>query len=198
MKTKILVIDDDPGIRRGLALILKAEGYRVTEAENGRAGLDLASDESPDLVLCDVSMPEMDGYEVVERLRRIPALASTPFIFLTARDERADVRKGMEIVVGHEGVRIAPLQRSTSGTDIFQFLNTRLSAERPKTAVIREIALAFEKARKAAGKILLVAGASVVQTGAAEYLEQLIKWGYVQLLVAAKLSHFAGEPNDTP
>ena len=97
MKTKILVIDDDPGIRRGLALTLKAEGYRVTEAENGRVGLELASDESPDLVLCDVSMPEMDGYEVVERLRRIPALASTPFIFLTARDERADVRKGMNL-----------------------------------------------------------------------------------------------------
>jgi serine/threonine protein kinase/class 3 adenylate cyclase/ActR/RegA family two-component response regulator len=97
VKTKILVIDDDPGIRRGLALILKAEGYRVTEAESGRAGLELASDESPDLVLCDVSMPEMDGYEVVERLRRIPALASTPFIFLTARDERADVRKGMNL-----------------------------------------------------------------------------------------------------
>jgi len=97
VKTKILVIDDDPGIRRGLALILKTEGYDVTQAENGPAGLEVASAESPDLVLCDVSMPGMDGYAVVERLRAMPALASIPFIFLTARGERADVRKGMNL-----------------------------------------------------------------------------------------------------
>jgi class 3 adenylate cyclase len=97
MLTKILIIEDDPGIRRGLALTLKSEGYRVTEVENGRAGLEAAGNELPDLVLCDVTMPEMDGYAVVEQLRRMPALASTPFIFLTARAEHADVRKGMAL-----------------------------------------------------------------------------------------------------
>jgi lysine-ketoglutarate reductase/saccharopine dehydrogenase-like protein (TIGR00300 family) len=96
----------------------------------------------------------------------------------------ADVRKGMEIIVGHQGVRVVPVQRATSRTDVFQFLNANLSAERPKGAVIREIAREFEAARKENGKLLVVAGASVVHTGAAEYLEQLIKWGYVDLLFA--------------
>jgi serine/threonine-protein kinase PpkA len=97
VKTKILVIDDDPGIRRSLALSLKTEGYNVVEADNGRAGLEIAGSELPDLIICDVNMPEMDGYAVVERLRQIPALASIPFIFLTARGERADMRRGMNL-----------------------------------------------------------------------------------------------------
>jgi lysine-ketoglutarate reductase/saccharopine dehydrogenase-like protein (TIGR00300 family) len=96
----------------------------------------------------------------------------------------ADVAKGTEIVVGHQGVRVMPAQRSTTRTDVFQFLNQNLSAERPKGAIIREVARELEKARQAKGKILIVAGASVVHTGAAEYLEQLIDWGYVDLLVA--------------
>src|SRR5438270_10445572 len=97
----------------------------------------------------------------------------------------ADVHKGMEIVIGHRGVRVLPVQRTTSRTDIFQFLNTtNFSAERPKGAIIREIAREFEAARKENGKVLVVAGASIVHTGAAEYLEHLINWGYVDLLFA--------------
>jgi lysine-ketoglutarate reductase/saccharopine dehydrogenase-like protein (TIGR00300 family) len=90
----------------------------------------------------------------------------------------------MEIVVGHQGVRVIPVERATSRTDVFQFLNANLSAERPKGAIIREIAREFEAAREGNGKLLVVAGASVVHTGAAEYLEQLINWGYVDLLFA--------------
>jgi lysine-ketoglutarate reductase/saccharopine dehydrogenase-like protein (TIGR00300 family) len=82
-------------------------------------------------------------------------------------------------------VRVAPVQRATSGTDVFGFLNTTLSAERPKVAVIRELAREFEAARQAKGRIVVVAGASVVHTGAAEYLVQLINWGYVNLLVSS-------------
>src|SRR5215213_7064980 len=95
--TKILVIEDDPGIRRSLALSLRAAGYSVVEAGNGRAGLEIGLNELPDLIICDVNMPEMDGYAVVERVRQAPTLASTPFIFLTARDERADMRRGMNL-----------------------------------------------------------------------------------------------------
>jgi class 3 adenylate cyclase len=91
-------------------LTLETEGYRVLEAENGRAGLEVAGDESPDLVLCDVNMPEMDGYALVEQLRRIPALASMPFIFLTARGERADVRKGMNL--GADDYLVKPITRA--------------------------------------------------------------------------------------
>src|SRR5512138_3172269 len=95
--SKILVIDDDTGIRRSLALSLKTRGYAVVEAAGGSAGLELAAVEAPDLVICDVNMPEVDGYEVVRRMRQSPALASTPFVFLTARDERADIRRGMNL-----------------------------------------------------------------------------------------------------
>ncbi len=96
----------------------------------------------------------------------------------------ADVRKGMEIVVGHQGVRVVPAQRATSGTDVFQLLNTNISAERPKGVLIREIARELEEARKASGKILIVTGASVVHTGAAEYLVEMINGGYVDLIIS--------------
>ncbi|MEP7071803.1 MAG: TIGR00300 family protein [Verrucomicrobiota bacterium] len=96
----------------------------------------------------------------------------------------ADVKKGMEIVVGHQGIRIVPVQRATSGKDIFQTLTPGLSAQRPKGGLIKEVAREFEEARKTNGKILVVAGASVVHTGAAEYLEQMINWGYVSLMLS--------------
>ena len=95
-----------------------------------------------------------------------------------------DVRKGDEIVIGHQGVRVVPLQRSTSRTDVFQFLNSNVSAERPKSAVIRELASEFVRIRREGGKILVVGGPAIVHTGAAEHLEQLIERGYVQRLFA--------------
>src|SRR6266705_3518214 len=129
MKTKILIIEDEPGIRRGLALTLKSEGYHVTEAENGRAGLEAAGNELPDLVLCDITMPEMDGYAVVEQMRRMPALASTPFIFLTARSEHADVRKGM--ILGADDYLSKPFTRA----ELVEAVTVRLK----KLAVWREV-----------------------------------------------------------
>jgi lysine-ketoglutarate reductase/saccharopine dehydrogenase-like protein (TIGR00300 family) len=93
-----------------------------------------------------------------------------------------DVRKGDQIVVGHQGMRVVPLQRSTSRTDVFQFLNRTVSVEQPKSAVIRELASEFRRVRSAGGKILVVGGPAIVHTGAAEHLEQLIDRGYVQRL----------------
>ena len=95
-----------------------------------------------------------------------------------------DVRKGDQIVVGHDGVRVVPLQRSVSRTDIFQFLSRNVSAEQPKSAVIRELAAEMKRIRQADEKILIVAGPAIVHTGAAEHLEQLIARGYVQRLFA--------------
>lgn len=82
-------------MRRNLALMLELEGYRVISAENGRIGVDLALQHRPDLVLCDVMMPELDGYGVVQMLRAHPETMSLPFVFLTAKGERIDVRIGM-------------------------------------------------------------------------------------------------------
>ena len=94
-----------------------------------------------------------------------------------------DVRKGMKIVAGHQGIRVAPIQRSTARTDAFEFMST-VSVEQPKSAIIREMAREFKRTREGKGKILVVAGPAVVQTGAAEHLERLIQWGYVDLLFA--------------
>ena len=94
-----------------------------------------------------------------------------------------DVRKGMKIVAGHQGIRVAPIQRSTARTDAFEFMST-VSVEQPKSAIIREMAREFKRTREGKGKILVVAGPAVVHTGAAEHLERLIQWGYVDLLFA--------------
>lgn len=95
--TKILVIEDEAGIRMTLSLMLKAEGYDVKSAENGRKGIEAARERPPDLILCDINMPEMDGFQVLEQLRKEPTLAAIPFIFLTARIDRSDLRRGMNL-----------------------------------------------------------------------------------------------------
>ena len=94
-----------------------------------------------------------------------------------------EVRKGMKIVAGHQGIRVAPIQRSTARTDAFEFMSN-VSVEQPKSAIIREMAREFKRTRDGKGKILVVAGPAVVHTGAAEHLERLIQWGYVDLLFA--------------
>lgn len=94
---KILVIEDEPEMRRNLATILKFEGFHSVTAENGRVGLDAARKEKPDLILCDVMMPEVDGYGVIAALRAQPETSAVPFIFLTARGEKPDIRAGMNL-----------------------------------------------------------------------------------------------------
>jgi DNA-binding NarL/FixJ family response regulator len=96
MKT-VLVIEDEPEMRRNIARLLKLEGYNALAAENGRAGLDAMRQTKPDLVLCDVMMPVMDGHEVLRALRQDPELRSIPFVFLTARGEKSDLRGGMNL-----------------------------------------------------------------------------------------------------
>ncbi len=95
-----------------------------------------------------------------------------------------DLKRDMQVVVGHRGIRVAPMQRATSHTDIFQFMGSNVSTDRPTSAIIREIADELHRTREAGGKILVVAGSAVVQTGAGEHLEKLIEWGYVDLLFA--------------
>lgn len=97
MKTKILIIEDNNDIRESTAEILELAGYEVKEANNGKAGVELAQQYHPDLVLCDIMMPELDGYGVLYLLNKNPETTATPFIFLTAKAERQDFRKGMEM-----------------------------------------------------------------------------------------------------
>src|SRR2546423_3173983 len=95
-----------------------------------------------------------------------------------------DVRKGDEIVVGHQGIRVVPVQRSTSHTDIFQFINSSIAADEPKSAIIRELARELKQARASGGKIAMVGGPAIVRTGAGEHLVRLIEQGYVDRLFA--------------
>jgi len=95
-----------------------------------------------------------------------------------------DVCKDDEIVVSHEGIRVVPVQRSTSRTDLFQFINVIIDADEPKSAVIRGLARELQSARAANGKIAIVAGPAIVRTGAGRHLVRLIQSGYVDRLFA--------------
>lgn len=97
MKKKILIIEDQPEVRENIAELLELSNYQPIIAENGKIGVKKALDEQPELILCDIMMPEMDGYEVLYLISKRPETASTPFIFLTAKSEKADFRKGMNM-----------------------------------------------------------------------------------------------------
>lgn len=93
----VLVIDDNKDIRDNTAEILELAGYKVSTAENGKKGVDMAIKEKPDVIVCDIMMPELDGYGVLHLVRKNPDTQNIPFIFLTAKTERSDFRKGMEM-----------------------------------------------------------------------------------------------------
>ncbi len=94
---QILLIEDEPLIRDSLEDVLNLEGYKLTTAQNGRAGIEAVQTDLPDLIICDINMPDMNGYSVLERLRSNPQTRDVPFVFLTARSGREDQRKGMEM-----------------------------------------------------------------------------------------------------
>jgi len=116
---KILVIEDQLQMRRNIATILEMEGFEVLTAENGHRGIDLASNAKPDLIICDVMMPELDGHRVLEAVRANQATATMPFIFLTARGEKADLREGMNL--GADDYLTKPVSRE----DLLTAINAR-------------------------------------------------------------------------
>lgn len=94
---RILVIEDDARLRSQCVELLKLEGYDVAEAKNGREGVERARHAVPDLIICDITMPEMNGHRVLETLRAEAATANVPFVFLTGWSEQQDVRTGMNL-----------------------------------------------------------------------------------------------------
>jgi len=97
MKHKILIIEDNPDVRENLQEILTLSGYEAFTAANGKEGVQATLRHLPDLILCDIMMPELDGYGVLRILSKQPATSAIPFIFLTARTEPADLRRGMTL-----------------------------------------------------------------------------------------------------
>jgi cAMP-binding proteins - catabolite gene activator and regulatory subunit of cAMP-dependent protein kinases len=96
-KIRILIIEDNNDIRESTAEILMLGNYEVFQAENGKNGVELATKYLPDVILCDIMMPELDGYGVLHLLGKKAETAAIPFVFLTAKTERIDIRKGMEM-----------------------------------------------------------------------------------------------------
>lgn len=93
----ILVIDDHRDIRENIAEILSLDGYKTLQAEDGRRGVEQAILHKPDLIVCDIMMPELDGYGVLHLLKKNPETQDIPFVFLTAKAERSDFRRGMDM-----------------------------------------------------------------------------------------------------
>ncbi len=96
-RSKILFIEDESGFRQVIAELLLKHGFEVLEAADGKEGLRCAAESLPDLILCDLLMPEMNGYEVLAALQREERLADIPILFLTAQSEPAEVRQGMNL-----------------------------------------------------------------------------------------------------
>ena len=97
MKKKILLIEDDPIVRENTAEILSLANYSVETAENGKSGIEKARADHPDLIICDILMPELDGYGVMQIIMRNKSLQHIPVIFLTAKTNHEDIRKGMNL-----------------------------------------------------------------------------------------------------
>lgn len=95
--SKILVIEDNNEIRENIVEILELADYEVIIAKNGKQGVEIATIELPDIILCDIMMPELDGYGVLYLLNKNPETTNIPFVFITSKSERLDLRKGMEM-----------------------------------------------------------------------------------------------------
>jgi len=117
---KILVIEDNAEVRENTAEIIALADYEVIAAENGKLGAMLALKELPDLIVCDIMMPVLDGYGVFHLLSRHPETASIPFIFLTAKSEKVDFRKGMDM--GADDYIVKPFE----GVDLLNAIEVRL------------------------------------------------------------------------
>ena len=126
--TKVLVIENEAENRNIFLECLEAEGFDVISAENGLVGVEKAQEHAPDLILCDIVMPELDGYGVLSSLRQNRATAMIPFIFLTAKSTTAEVRTGMKL--GADDY----LTKPTTAEELLGAIATRLE----KQAAIRE------------------------------------------------------------
>ena len=136
---RILVIEDEPEMRRNLTTILRLENFDPLPAENGLVGVELAKRKKPDLILCDVMMPELDGYGVLAALRAEPATVTIPFIFLTAKGEKPDIRSGMNL--GADDYLTKPVAKP----DLLSAIRSRL--ERAIQQAVPEFKPNFDSAR---------------------------------------------------
>ena len=120
MSYKILIIEDNPEMRDNIASILELGRYQVSTAANGKIGVELAHRDRPDLILCDIMMPELDGHAVLHILGKNPDTAAIPFVFLTAKAEVGDIREGMSL--GADDYLTKPFD----GSELLSVVETRI------------------------------------------------------------------------
>jgi len=120
MCAKILYIEDNPGNRMLVQRILLVEDYEVFEAEDGPTGIEIALREKPDLILMDMNLPDLDGYELTRRMRAIPELATTPIIAMTANVMQGDREK--TLAAGCSGYIPKPIDVDELPNQIARFL----------------------------------------------------------------------------
>src|SRR5437660_2896777 len=171
-----------------LILRLRQQGAEVLERTNAQIAAASADGVFPPdfyVTTNQQTFVRIDGKEIEVR----PAMMNSAIaVDRKRRAARAvkffDVHKDDEIVVGHQGIRVVPVQRATSRTDLFQFINTIIDADEPKSAIIRELAGELRRAHAAKGKIAVVAGPAIVRTGASQHLVRLIESRYVDRFFA--------------
>lgn len=93
----VLIIEDNQDVRENTMEILELAGFAVITADNGVQGVQVATNKKPDLILCDIMMPEMNGYDVIRKLKSDPATSSIPFIYVTASGEKNELRLAMDL-----------------------------------------------------------------------------------------------------
>ncbi|HSP11084.1 MAG TPA: response regulator [Salegentibacter sp.] len=118
---KILLIEDDVTVRENTAEILELSDFEVVTASDGKQGVTKAKSELPDIIVCDIMMPEMDGYDVLTELSKTPETSAIPFIFLSAKTEHKDVRRGMDL--GADDYLTKPFEE----TDLLSAIESRLA-----------------------------------------------------------------------
>ncbi|KOR37482.1 MULTISPECIES: ATP-binding response regulator [Planktothricoides] len=134
---KILVIEDEKPVLTNIIEILESGGFRAIGAENGEIGVQLATQEIPDLIICDIMMPVLDGYGVLTKLRSQPLTEIIPFIFLTAKADKGDLRQGMNL--GADDYISKPFRRK----ELLEAVNIRLEKQ---AAVMQKYISQFQRA----------------------------------------------------
>lgn len=135
----ILVIEDDPNIRESIVDLLETSNFNVLSAPNGLEGVKIAIAHVPDLILCDVMMPVMDGYEVITAIRKEKTLQETPFIFLSAKAQKSDVRRGMDL--GADDYLTKPFKAQ----ELFDAVETRIWRKEVGTRELQDTRQELEK-----------------------------------------------------
>lgn len=130
---RILVVDDEKMLRESICTLLDLYGYQAVGAENGLQARQLIDDFKPDLILCDVKMPQMDGYEFIHSLRQGSGSIGTPFIFMSAKVEKDDIRKGMNL--GADDYLTKPFVKE----DLLKAISTRMDRYNHLKSVFKQV-----------------------------------------------------------